>query len=142
MADEIRLVIFDMAGTTVHDNGQVPNAFKKAMAEHNLEVTVEQLSQVRGSSKRQAIADLIPESRKNEVDSEVVYATFCNYLSVRYESEGVRPIDGPQEIFRTLRSSAVRVALNTGFDRNITNLILKFFGIVQERLSESGLSFF
>jgi phosphonatase-like hydrolase len=125
MVDEIRLVVFDMAGTTVEDDGQVPDAFEKALAEHNLSVTAEQLNRVRGSSKRQAIVDLIPESLKNEVDADAVYNTFCKNLTLRYQSEGVKSVAGAEESFHRLRSNGISVALNTGFDRDITNLILK-----------------
>lgn len=53
---EIRLVALDMAGTTVQDDGQVPAAFTAALGEHGIALTPEQVSAVRGASKRQAIA--------------------------------------------------------------------------------------
>ena len=57
---ELELVIFDLAGTTIEDRGQVPASFTAALAEHGFEVTSEQVKGVRGSSKRQALLNLIP----------------------------------------------------------------------------------
>ena len=58
----VKLVVFDLAGTTVRDNGEVPSAFKSALNRFGVHVSNEQLDNVRGSSKRQAVFDLLPES--------------------------------------------------------------------------------
>ena len=55
---DVKLIVFDLAGTTIHDNGEVPGAFLAALAKHGIEVTQQQLNDVRGSSKRQAVLDL------------------------------------------------------------------------------------
>src|SRR6185369_2420877 len=53
-----QLIIFDLAGTTVQDNGEVPESFSMALAQYGVQVTPEQLRKVRGSSKKQAVSDL------------------------------------------------------------------------------------
>jgi phosphoglycolate phosphatase-like HAD superfamily hydrolase len=58
---EIELVIFDMAGTTVEERGQVHAAFKAAFVEHGLAISSAELSKVRGTSKREAVYNLLPE---------------------------------------------------------------------------------
>jgi beta-phosphoglucomutase-like phosphatase (HAD superfamily) len=50
--DEPELVIFDLAGTTVDDHGEVPDAFTAALADHGMEVTRDQVKSIRGSQKR------------------------------------------------------------------------------------------
>ena len=122
--NEIKLVVFDLAGTTVKDQGQVVNAFTEALAAHSIEVTSEQLQRVRGSSKRQAVWHLIPEGPERARRAEIVYASFREHLTARYRHEGVEPIEGAEQIFQWLRGQGIRVALNTGFDRDITNLLL------------------
>lgn len=121
---ELKLVVFDLAGTTVKDNGQVPQAFTAALAEHGLTVTAEQLTQVRGASKRQAALHLIPDGPDRVQRADVIYASFCEHLKQRYQTQGVAPLEGAAEVFRWLRAQDVRVALNTGFDRDITKLLL------------------
>lgn len=120
----LKLVVFDMAGTTIKDDGQVPQSFTAALAKHGLTVTDEQLTGVRGTSKRQAVWDLIPPTPDRPQRAKAIYATFCEHLAQRYETDGVEPIDGAARLFQWLREQGIRVALNTGFDRNITKLLL------------------
>ena len=122
--NEPKLVIFDLAGTTVKDKGQVLNAFTESLAKHDVQVTSDQLSNVRGSSKRQAILNLVPEGPERTSRAELVYSSFRERLAHRYTMEGVEPIDGSEQIFQWLREQDIRIALNTGFDRDITKLLL------------------
>jgi phosphonatase-like hydrolase len=122
--DEIKLIVFDLAGTTVKDRGQVSGAFTAALAEHDIEVTLEQLRSVRGSSKRQAVLNFIPAGPQRARRAEQVYNSFRQHLTQTYSSDGIEPVDGAEELFRSLRSQGLRVALNTGFDRDITRLLL------------------
>ena len=56
--NNIRLVVSDMAGTSVHDGGEVAVAFSAALADHGIEASTAHISAVRGASKREAIAKL------------------------------------------------------------------------------------
>ncbi|MFL6229180.1 MAG: phosphonatase-like hydrolase [Pyrinomonadaceae bacterium] len=122
--EEIKLVVFDMAGTTLKDRGQVSDAFTATLAEHDIEVSPERLAQVRGSSKRQAVLSFISAGPERERRAETIYNSFREHLAARYRLHGIEPMDGAEQIFRWLRERGVRVALNTGFDRDITGLLL------------------
>jgi phosphonatase-like hydrolase len=122
---DITLVIFDLAGTTVKDRGEVTDAFNAALAEHQIAVTPERLQSVRGSSKRQAVLSFIPQGADRMRRAERVYASFHARLAERYSVAGVEPCDGAERIFQWLRGQGIRVALNTGFDRDITELLLR-----------------
>lgn len=122
--NDIKLVIFDLAGTTIKDSGQVANAFTNALAEHDIEFTSDQLNSVRGSSKRQAVLRFIPEGPERTRHAETVYASFRNHLEQQYRNNGIEPVAGAEQIFRRLREQGIRVALNTGFDSDITELLL------------------
>jgi phosphonatase-like hydrolase len=119
----IDLVVCDMAGTTVQDDGQVPRAFTAALAEHGVAVTAEAINRLRGASKRQAIRELLPASADRDARTEVVYASFRAQLEKVF-GEGVRAVPGAPEAIARLRAAGVRVALNTGFDRDTTDLLL------------------
>jgi len=127
--NEVELVIFDMAGTTVEDNGEVPDAFAGALSEHGIRVSPEQLDAVRGSSKQQAVLGLVPEGPGRESRAAAVYGSFRERLADRYRTDGVRAVAGAAETFRWLRERGVRVALNTGFDRETTALLLDALGL-------------
>lgn len=112
-----------MAGTTVRDAGQVPKAFTSALAAHGIAVTPQAINSLRGASKRLAILKLIPEGTDREARAEAVYATFVQHLAGVFKGT-VEPVPGAREAIDTLRGRGLRVALNTGFDRDTTDLLL------------------
>lgn len=123
----IRLVVLDMAGTTVQDGGQVPHAFTAALATYGLHVTSAEITRVRGASKRRAIRELL-EARGVRLDlCDQVYATFREDLERRY-AETARPMPHAAETMARLRANGMRVALNTGFDRPTTMTLLEALG--------------
>lgn len=124
MLSGLQLAVLDMAGTTVYDAGQVPRAFVEALAAHGIAATAAQVNAVRGASKREALRQFVPDGPDRERRAAIVYATFRERLAALYQTEGVSAIAGARETIERLRASGVRVALNTGFDRDITALLL------------------
>jgi phosphonatase-like hydrolase len=116
-----------MAGTTVADRGDVPAAFTEALAEAGITTSAAQLSDVRGSSKRDAVRRLLGAAA-TDADVARVYDNFTKRLSARYANGGAAPIAGAAEQIARLRAHGVRVALNTGFDRAITSQLLDALG--------------
>jgi len=123
----IDLVCFDLAGTTVVDDGQVPQAFATALAEHGIAVGEADIRNVRGASKRQAILDLLPAGPGREDSAARALSTFREHLARLYKGT-VREILGASDTFGWLRSRGVRVALNTGFDRETAQMLLDALG--------------
>lgn len=126
---EVELVVMDMAGTTVHDGGEVPAAFRAALAAHGIALSDDEIARVRGASKREVIRRLVvqhlPDAPAGVADA--AYADFRAALAERYRA-GVRGVEGAEEVFGWLRRRGIRVALNTGFDRGITDLLLDALG--------------
>ena len=123
------LVILDMAGTTVEDGGQVPFAFSSTLTANGIEVTDDQITRLRGTSKREAIRKLLPPDRAGDADR--VYEDFRQQLTRLYHG-GVRAIPGAAEVIRDLRARGIKVALTTGFDRDIATLLLASMGWTRE----------
>lgn len=119
----VDLVVSDMAGTSVLDEGQVPAAFTAALALHGVAVTPEAINRLRGASKRQAIFELLPATADREARTALVYADFRKALE-RVFSAGVREVPGAAAVFHQLRDRGICVTLNTGFDRDTTDLLL------------------
>lgn len=115
-----------MAGTTIADRGEVPVAFASTLAAEGIVLTDEQISRVRGASKRYAIRELLPPDRAQ--DSERIYAHFRRSLAQIYSDSGVKELPGAGETIRDLRSQGVKVALTTGFDHDIATLLLRSLG--------------
>ena len=122
-----KLVVFDMAGTTVVDDGQVPQAFTAALAVHGIAVGPGDILGVRGAAKRQAILDLLPPGAGRERRAERVLASFREHLARLYQGN-VREIPGAAGVFGWLRGRGIRVALNTGFDRDTAKMLLEALG--------------
>jgi phosphonatase-like hydrolase len=130
---DIELVIFDMAGTTIEDTGQVPEAFTTVLHSHGIDITDEALRAVRGASKREAIRYFLEQqSTAGDLDlsarTEHIFAEFRQCLATIYADRGIRAIPGATDTFARLHQLGVKVALNTGFDRVITELILQAVG--------------
>jgi phosphonatase-like hydrolase len=119
---DIELVVFDMAGTTVRDDGQVPEAFTAALAEFGVPVGPETIRAIRGASKRESIRRLLPEGAAKDDAAERVYACFRSHLARQYANT-VQAIPGAGDVFAWLRHRGIRVALNTGFDRDTTQML-------------------
>ena len=124
---EIELVVFDMAGTTVQDDGQVPEAFTVALAEYGVAVSPEAICGLRGASKREAIIGLLPAGAARAEQVERAYASFRDHLARRY-ADTARAVPGAGDVFAWLRGRGIRVALNTGFDRDTTQMLLAALG--------------
>ena len=130
------LVILDMAGTTIEDRGQVPSAFALTLSANGITLMADEITRVRGASKRQAILNLLPKSGPEACPDEAssrsradrIYAEFRRNLADAYKTGGVRPVPGADRAIADLRARGVRIALTTGFDRDIATLLLSSVG--------------
>lgn len=127
---DIDLVVFDMAGTTIEDSGQVPEAFTTVLRKHGIEITEEALRAVRGASKRDAIRHFVSRHHTAGIDAltEEIFNDFRDYLARLFKAGGVKPVAGAVDTFEWLRGQGIRIALTTGFDRLTTDLIIETVG--------------
>lgn len=133
----IKLAIFDMAGTTIHDENSVAKAFQKALNKHGYpSVTLQEANEKMGYSKPRAIHDLLeihePDSTKiTEKLVDQIHTAFVQGMLDYYENDpSIRPIADAEEVFAALHEMGIKVGLDTGFSRDITDIILKRVGWV------------
>lgn len=127
-APALDLVVFDITGTIITNTEAVAGAFTAALQANGFEIHAEELQAWRGASKRAAIRSLIERhsaATPSEDQIEKVYADFHEGVSQRFEAEGLRRIAGVETTLAWLRARGIRLALNTGFDRDIADLILR-----------------
>jgi phosphonatase-like hydrolase len=123
-------VVFDLGGTTVRDTGDVPAAFVEALAAAGLHVDAGDLNATRGASKREVIRRVVAErkpglpSTAQEALAATVYRDFRKALASRLGQVTDLAIPGVARAFERLKTAGIRVALNSGFDRDILDLIL------------------
>lgn len=141
---DIRLVVFDMAGTTVHDEDSVNRCLREALAAAGLEVTPEQVNAVMGIFKPVAIRMLIEESSQKDRLAGQVDAIHDDFVarSVRFyqEDPSVYEVPGALKTFKILRDAGIQVALDTGFNRQITDVILDRLGWSNNPLISSTIT--
>jgi phosphonatase-like hydrolase len=126
----IRLVIFDIAGTIVQDQGEVVDAFASALRGHSISFTDAELEEWKGASKREVIRHFVTRESQSANSDEVeqVYGDFRKRLEQHYLENGVIPIPGAAEAFAWLRERGILIATTSGFYREIAAMILETAG--------------
>ncbi len=127
------LVVFDMAGTTIHDAGEVSMCFQAAAKETELLVTPERILSMMGWSKRLVFKTLWTEALGGEhpdLESRIdaSYAAFRRILEHHYETAPVKPTEGCLDCFGWLHENGIKIALTTGFYRCVADIILSRVG--------------
>ncbi len=130
---KIQLVVFDMAGTTVQDKGEVQRCFFDAIQDTPLEVSAEAINSMMGWPKKLVFQTLwqqyLGESHPDYLDAvEHSFNKFKQILEEHYQTQSVQPTEGCLPVFQWLKSQSIHIALNTGFYREVTNIILDRLG--------------
>lgn len=147
----IELVALDIAGTTVEEGGAVYDALHTAVLEHGSGATSSDVQHWMGAEKRAAITALLaigvsePASAlahagsdsgsgaagapgPDEATVDAAFARFTALLREAYLLNPPTPVPGAPEALAALRAAGVKVALTTGFTREVTQGILDVLG--------------
>ncbi|GLZ40325.1 phosphonatase-like hydrolase [Actinokineospora sp. NBRC 105648] len=118
----IDLVALDMAGTTVQEGGAVYRALADAVtAASGALVPAAAIHRWMGADKREAIAALLAGAPA-EVDT--VFDDFRTRLAAAYEADPPTALPGVEAALAELRAHGTKVALTTGFSRDIAEDLL------------------
>lgn len=128
-----QLVVFDMAGTTVKDKGNVNDAFRAAFLESGINVSAADVDTVMGYRKIEAIEIMLKKYLEAmEYDAariQLIHDSFTEKMVSFYENDlELSALPQVLETFSNLKHNGLKIALNTGFTRVITNVILKKLG--------------
>ncbi|MBO0948556.1 HAD family hydrolase [Fibrella forsythiae] len=128
-----KLVVFDMAGTTVTDQHEVEQCFAQAASQTGLTVSAERILAMQGLSKRHVFETLWgellgPDSNQLKTHVDVSYQRFTEVLENHYLTHDITPTAGCLETFAFLREQGIAIALTTGFYRKVTDIILGKLG--------------
>jgi phosphoglycolate phosphatase len=126
----IALAVLDMAGTTVKDDGQVLACFLEAARIVRLPVDPLEVNAQMGMRKYDVFLSLsrIAKVGDPEKTAALAYDAFREILEGTYREMGASPLPGVAEAIRALRDRGVKVALNTGFYREVTDLLIDLLG--------------
>lgn len=126
------LAVFDVAGTTVLDGDAVVECLIAALGPH-LPVSRQQALAVMGIPKPVAMRQILSAAgtvgdQALDAAVEAAHARFRQAMIERYRTGPLEPAEGAEEVFEALRAAGVRVALDTGFSRDILDTVLERLG--------------
>ncbi len=124
----VRLAVFDIAGTTLADDHAVADAFCKAFESYGYEgVSEEDVKPLMGYKKPIAIR-MVLEKLGADWDAELIediHNEFVNEMMDHYEySPDVKPMAEAENVFLQLKEKGIKIALNTGFSKDIADVIV------------------
>lgn len=127
----IRLVVFDMAGTTINEDNVVYKTIQKALNEAGIELSLDVVLQYgAGKQKLQAIKDILLEGCQvvDEGLAAKIHLAFKEHLVEAYKDLVVIPVEGAEDVFRYLKMNGIFCILNTGYDSNTASGLLRKLG--------------
>ena len=127
----MKLIIFDMAGTTVHDEDFVNLCLQDALHGQGLNASREEINEVMGLPKPEAIETVLKKhfGHASQEQIEFVHAEFLEKMITFYaKDERVKEVEGASDVFQTLRRNGILVGLDTGFSRPIADRIIERLG--------------
>lgn len=130
----MKLIVFDMAGTTVEDKDNVALALQAALQAFHVLAPLPDINLVMGYPKPEAIRELLAQHAEPGATADTtlvdrIHERFVyNILSFYRQSESIRSKDKAEGIFRKLRDMGIKVALDTGFSRDIADAIFERLG--------------
>jgi phosphonatase-like hydrolase len=125
------LVVTDFAGTTLSDGGAVLGAYRQALGQYEIPFTEEDLAAQRGATKRavfRMLAGRVRDGSDADALAEAAHACFQAALRREYESGDVHEVCGAEAALRELKGAGVKIALGSGFDRGLVELLLGRLG--------------
>ncbi|MFF5985587.1 phosphonatase-like hydrolase [Prauserella flavalba] len=127
----IELAVFDIAGTTVEERNTVYVALEEAVVAAGGAPSKDDIQRWMGADKREAITAMLTESTGRVPSADVVDAGLADFrarLTAAYAATPPVPLPGVPEAIASLRAAGAKVALTTGFDREVVDALLKTVG--------------
>ncbi len=127
----IRLVVFDLAGTTWDDRGVVRTALHDAIATVGPDLKPAAIAGVQGFAQPMAVRMLLEGHGREDLFPRVpeIMGVFTARLTDHIARDPhIQPIAGIPAMFGELRAANVQVALGTGLTRQLLDVILDRLG--------------
>lgn len=145
---EIKMIMFDLSGTTVYDDTGVRDCLYKAAVEFKLNTTPEEILNHMGTNKIHLYQFLIARARgkKNDIrdfetdidastydEAKVIYDRYVEIMINHYKTQ-CREVPGASDTFRWCHKNGILVATDTGFHNDVTMAIMDGLGWLRDGL--------
>ncbi|MFJ9853174.1 phosphonatase-like hydrolase [Streptomyces sp. NPDC101150] len=134
------LVVLDIAGTTIDEGLQVYRVLEETVTAHGGTPSAADIARWHGSAKHEALRALLTPSGGTPLDDEAlapIVADFRARLVAAYAARPPQPLPGVPEALAELRAAGIKVALNTGFDRDIVDSLLAALGWAGDAVADT-----
>lgn len=133
----IKMVVFDMAGTTIDEDNMVYKCVTKAFMDHQINVELETvLIHGAGKEKLDAIRTVYTEVLNEIPDENIahqIYDTFSALLTDAYNTMQMKLFEGVKSLLYFLHKRDIKVVFNTGYTHDVATSILKKVDIMPGR---------
>ena len=123
-----KMIIFDMAGTTIQEKGIVYNSLFNTIKLIKPDLLRSDISRFAGYNKNEVIKYYIDQQRMNSPDVVLrnLKSEFNYYLKKEYiNNDSVKLMDkNMPSFFNLLREQDIKICLNTGYNKDIQNLLI------------------
>jgi phosphonatase-like hydrolase len=144
----IKMVVFDLSGTTVEDDNAVAKSLHQAAIEYGLQLPLSEFEKTIGTNKIHLYQYLIAKNlgrdisfedfeRKSFPDlHEEAMKIFERYsvIMLNYYKEHVKAMSGTEDVFMWCRQQNIKVVTDTGFHRDINNAIMEGLGWLKNEM--------
>ncbi len=138
------LIVFDLAGTTVEDNHDVHRILRKALENYHVNVSQAEANAVMGIPKPVAIEKLLRLHYHPDITTELIldiHDLFVKNMTNFYRfGLGVFEKKGVSETFRKLKDENILIAIDTGFDRTITDALIERMEWLENKLIDVSVT--
>jgi phosphoglycolate phosphatase len=125
----ITVACLDMAGTTVHDDGSVLEAFSAAITAQNLPLAAynQAMTDVR-STMGQSKIEVFRHILGDEAAAQRVNASFEGHYAKAVADGLITAMPGAERLFAAARDAGIKVCLSTGFSPATRDAIIAALG--------------
>jgi phosphonatase-like hydrolase len=146
--NKIKLVVFDLSGTTVEDDNAVARCMHQAAVEHNLDVALGEFEKSIGTNKIHLFEYMVAKSRGQDVRIEdfekydfpeilnkamIMFKRYSEIM-LEYYHKNVQAMPGAEDTFRWCRENGIKVATDTGFHNDVNDAIMDGLGWLRNGL--------
>ena len=125
----LKLVVLDIGGTLIGDQGEVPEAMLGAFSRHGITVTPAEFSEWRGASKRGMAQHFVEQRGPKDGRPALIEAIYGDFVATASKAyRNVQPIPGAEQALKELQTMNLILATSTGFDRTLTTQVLSHLG--------------
>jgi phosphonatase-like hydrolase len=135
-------VLFDLIGTTVRDTDRgeslILDSFHKAIISNGFQVSIEEINQQRGKSKKEAIKILLEKFKLNNKLIDKIYNDFMGFLNSSINN--FKEINGAGKLFEMLKGKGVKIGIGSGLPLEFMLSLVRHVGWQLEMFEYIGSS--